>query len=599
MKKLLLLFLILMIVPVSQLYSQEPSLIYSYPIDGTEMHLPQTQILFKINNEIYPGLQPKDFNIDIFGSLSGIIEGNIKKLNSWGNFSCIPKTKFRDGEYVNVKISFRTENGVLRELKDFSFRIADSVVKQVNMEQRLFGDHDEYGTFKTPVNQTRLDEGGSFEMPRITITKKTYPAPGKIYLSPMANAYPDSNYLMIIGNEGKQYFTQKMPLRCLDFKKLPDGRLTYYDSEKMKYIMMDRDFNITEEVGCVAGHTADTHDMIVTPAGHYILMSYDQQYMDMSQVVPGGQRSAVVTGLVIQELDELHNLIFQWRSWDHFPVTSTLVSLTSGAIDYVHGNALELDYDGNLLFSSRHLSEITKLNLSTGEIMYRLGGKNSDIVILNDNVPFSFQHAIRRTKNNTYTLFDNGNQRKPPFYSRVVEYAINEEEKTATLIWQYRRSPDVFSLAMGYAERLDNGNTAISWGWANMTYTEVDPHGNTVLEFKLDPGIISYRVAKYPDDDYGQVTSPTAKQEEQFVSNYPNPFNPATKISIRLKSAGNVSLIVYDAMGREVRNLIEDKLMTAGDHEADFNASDLSSGIYFYTLRTGNEFTTRKMIYLK
>ncbi|NUM69973.1 MAG: T9SS type A sorting domain-containing protein [Ignavibacteriaceae bacterium] len=152
---------------------------------------------------------------------------------------------------------------------------------------------------------------------------------------------------------------------------------------------------------------------------------------------------------------------------------------------------------------------------------------------------------------------------------------------------------------MGYAERLDNGNTAISWGWANITYTEVDPHGNTVLEFKLDPGIISYRVAKYPDDDYGQVTSSAAKQEEQFVSNYPNPFNPATKISFRLKSAGNVSLTVYDAMGREVRNLIEDKLMSAGDHEADFNASDLSSGIYFYTLRTGNEFTTRKMIYLK
>jgi len=55
-------------------------------------------------------------------------------------------------------------------------------------------------------------------------------------------------------------------------------------------------------------------------------------------------------------------LIFQWRSWDHFQITdATHENLLASNIDYVHGNAIEIDTDSNIIISSRHMDEITKL----------------------------------------------------------------------------------------------------------------------------------------------------------------------------------------------------------------------------------------------
>ena len=80
--------------------------------------------------------------------------------------------------------------------------------------------------------------------------------------------------------------------------------------------------------------------------------------------------------------------------------------------------------------------------------------------------------------------------------------------------------------------------------------------------------------------------------------NYPNPFNPLTKIKFSLSGSGNVSLIIYDLMGREVTTLV-DGHMTSGAHDIIWNASGVSSGIYFYRLRSGNFLETKKMILLK
>lgn len=78
---------------------------------------------------------------------------------------------------------------------------------------------------------------------------------------------------------------------------------------------------------------------------------------------------------IIQELDQSKNVVFQWRSWDHFRITdATHEDLTAALVDYVHANALEVDNDGNILLSSRHLDEITKIDRQTGNIIWRLDG---------------------------------------------------------------------------------------------------------------------------------------------------------------------------------------------------------------------------------
>ncbi len=80
--------------------------------------------------------------------------------------------------------------------------------------------------------------------------------------------------------------------------------------------------------------------------------------------------------------------------------------------------------------------------------------------------------------------------------------------------------------------------------------------------------------------------------------NYPNPFNPSTTINFDLPENGNVSLVVYDVLGREVATLVNGEL-NAGRHEAVFDASSLASGIYMYKLQAGAQTEVKRMLLLK
>lgn len=84
----------------------------------------------------------------------------------------------------------------------------------------------------------------------------------------------------------------------------------------------------------------------------------------------------------------------------------------------------------------------------------------------------------------------------------------------------------------------------------------------------------------------------------QLHQNYPNPFNPTTTINFSLPQTGIVNLKIYNLLGEEVITLIAEERQ-AGNHSVQFNASYLSSGIYFYKLQAGSFFQTKKMILLK
>ncbi|MBK6504579.1 MAG: T9SS type A sorting domain-containing protein [Ignavibacteria bacterium] len=87
---------------------------------------------------------------------------------------------------------------------------------------------------------------------------------------------------------------------------------------------------------------------------------------------------------------------------------------------------------------------------------------------------------------------------------------------------------------------------------------------------------------------------------DKFVlnQNHPNPFNPTTSISFNLPAAGQVSLKVFDISGKEVAGLV-DNYLEAGRHSINFDASALSSGVYYYKLASGNNVSMRKMLLIK
>jgi len=116
-------------------------------------------------------------------------------------------------------------------------------------------------------------------------------------------------------------------------------------------------------------------------------------------------------------------------------------------------------------------------------------------------------------------------------------------------------------------------------------------------------GVVSISAVSWTSGD--GVSNPTSvdmiseiPSDYSLSQNYPNPFNPSTKISFTLPSSSNVSLKVFNTIGQEVSELVNENLQP-GKYSTDFNASKLSSGIYFYTLMTNNFNTTKKMILIK
>ena len=115
----------------------------------------------------------------------------------------------------------------------------------------------------------------------------------------------------------------------------------------------------------------------------------------------------------------------------------------------------------------------------------------------------------------------------------------------------------------------------------------IDPFNNQITGI-----MVNFNVTGVEDEQ------PIIPDETILFTNYPNPFNPVTRIKFVLSENELTSLRVYNLIGQEVAVLVNSNL-AAGSYEVSFNAENLSSGIYFYTLQVGKFKQTKKMLLLK
>jgi hypothetical protein len=263
------------------------------------------------------------------------------------------------------------------------------------------------------------------------------------------------------------------------------------------FSLKDETINIADTVKTL-DYALDGHDVKLLPNGHALVFGTEVRTFDMSAVVAGGKTAASVTGNVIQELDASKRLVFEWHTFDHIAITNTFANMTQASFDYAHVNAVTIDpTDNNLLASLRTTSEIVKINRRTGAVMWRLGGKMNQFTFIGEhaeNAPYYTvgQHDVHRLANGNLLYFDNGNisgggvTPSDRTYTRIVEYALDEANMTATLVWEYRHTPDIAASCTGSIKRFPNGNTFIDWGCAVPTSgtiaTEVDAAGQVVFE---------------------------------------------------------------------------------------------------------------------
>jgi hypothetical protein len=140
-------------------------------------------------------------------------------------------------------------------------------------------------------------------------------------------------------------------------------------------------------------------------------------------------------------------------------------------------------------------------------------------------------------------------------------------------------------------------------GFVEGSGTTTEPQNYWFEDDNISHGNYSYRLKQIDLDgssSYSKIIEVDIATLNTFSleQNYPNPFNPSTVIGYRLPVNSDVTLKVFDLLGREVATLV-DEFKPAGKYEVEFNSKDLSSGIYFYTIQAGSFTKTEKMILLK
>jgi arylsulfate sulfotransferase len=371
--------------------------------------------------------------------------------------------------------------------------------------------------------------------PNYTVYQPEAASPGSLLLSSQDWSGKNPSYLMILDPLAQPVYYLQSATGLADFKRysLPDGSIRYsylemsptqtltgVNYQEGRIQVLDQDFKNIKSLTLQPYHSelyqedypainADSHDTLMLGPDHYLLMAYYGKEVDNIPAAllktPGSKVKVVAA--VIQEVKD-GQVIFQWDSsqYPEFYSSSAVYSSYDSAAswyDYVHINSVEIDpADQNLILSFRHLNQVIKIDRTQGDVIWRLGGKNSDFP-LSDEQQFSHQHDARVLPNGDLMLFDNHN---PPdgsdqaSLSSVKRFRLDLAHHQVTDFQRWQPLPQQYAFAMGSAMQLANGNLLIGWGanQKNSDVTETDAQGKVLFDLSFDESVYSYRAFKYP-----------------------------------------------------------------------------------------------------
>lgn len=213
--------------------------------------------------------------------------------------------------------------------------------------------------------------------------------------------------------------------------------------------------------------------------------------------------------------------------------------------------------------------------------------------VLGRNVPEDLKNIIRAHK--LQEMMDAKAFSDAILYAEALGSNTQDDE-----LWFHAKSSAVFAyVASGQLEEATTLFQSI-----NTRGTRVNPDAMAYLQYFLqlqDPGEVIAVVNTPTSINTPVGTGSLASEKSAMTSleqNRPNPFNPTTQFSYSLAVEGPVTLIVYDILGRQIE-ILENSFKQAGTYSVTFDASQLSSGLYFYRLQAGSFIAVRKMVVMK
>ncbi len=342
---------------------------------------------------------------------------------------------------------------------------------------------------------------------------------------------PGSYTMELDTTTGAVVFARKNRVRAYDFRRLNDEAMSVYDIGYRTYlgqrfgatlgagmnfrggefIILNNDYDVIQRLGSYLDNSlgVDQHSFVVMPNGNYAY--FEHVVEEATDIETECENRCLVVTQTIIEVTPAGELVNTVPLSDLYTIddlygageTAAYVGqLDDGFIvDLTHINSLFGTPENDYLVSVRGFSEVVLIDRDTGEARWRLGGRHAPLTefeILEDPLDgFSYQHSAELLENGNVLLFDNGNQNEMPV-SRVVEYALDLDAMTATLVWSHVREDEMYTPTQGSVVRLPGGNTLVNWVTTAPQIQEVTPDGEPVLSISLPEGHRTYRANFWP-----------------------------------------------------------------------------------------------------
>jgi hypothetical protein len=265
-----------------------------------------------------------------------------------------------------------------------------------------------------------------------------------------------------------------------------------------EYVIFDDSYREMARVRAGNGYQGDLHEFLITPQGTALLTTYNPVPADLSAV--GGPKYGAVWDGIAQEVDiETGEVLFEWHSLEHVGIEESYIEPPSDPnypYDYFHINSIDVDHDGNLLICARNTWSVYKVERKSGEVLWRLGGKNSDFE-MGPGTQSAFQHDARRQRDGIISIFDNGAHPQVHEESRGILVELDEQKMGAKLVREYTFPEKLISTSQGSMQILPNSNVLIGWG-SQPFITEFSHDGQLLLDAHFPPDGESYRAFCFP-----------------------------------------------------------------------------------------------------
>jgi hypothetical protein len=262
-------------------------------------------------------------------------------------------------------------------------------------------------------------------------------------------------------------------------------------------VIVDRAYREIARVRAGNGRVADLHEFRLTSRGTALITCYPEVVRaDLSPF--GGPVAGSALDSIFQEVDvRSGRVLLEWHGLDHIAVTESHQPYNE-PYDYLHIDSLDVLPDGNLLVSGRATWALYAIDRSTGAVIWRLGGKESDFT-LGRGAAFAWQHDARSVDGGRITVFDDGaGPVKSAPHSRGLVLGIDQARRSVQLVRALHHPRPLLATAMGSVQTLPDGDVVVGWGTERYT-TEFSAAGTPLNDVSmLAPELFSYRALRFP-----------------------------------------------------------------------------------------------------